>query len=262
MNRWLLNHLPTWGIMTLFVIGAMVFAYLAFRLVRRYFPDLGEGEQNEVATLSVEIIGAVYGIILGFVIVALWEGFNRADDNVSAEATSMSQIVRSALVFSPEAKKDVTASVGEYVHAVTDDEWDRMRDGRSSVRAADAIQSIYVALENYEPQTETQKTFYSEAVTRLNEGLSFRRTRLDRVDASIPGALQFMMYAGFVAIVGFMALMHSTRRRGQMIMLLGVTAMIAFILVLATTLDYPFSGDVAVSDEPFRSGALAQFYHE
>ena len=68
-----------------------------------------------------------------------------------------------------------------------------------------------------------------------------------------------MMYSGFVIIVTFMAAIGSARRGVQTVMLLGVTAIIAFNLVLATTLDYPFSGDVSVSSEPFTTGVLAQF---
>ena len=39
-------------------------------------------------------------------------------------------------------------------------------------------------------------------------------------------------------------------------MLLAVTGVIAFNLVLAITLDYPFSGDVAVSNAPYFDGVL------
>ena len=43
-------------------------------------------------------------------------------------------------------------------------------------------------------------------------------------------------------------------------LMVGVTAILAFNLVLATTLDYPFSRDVLVSPEPFRIGVLRQFF--
>ncbi len=260
MHRWLLNHVHTSLLMFLYVLGAVLFAYVVLRLVRRFIPSLAGGEQNEIAVLSVEIIGAVYGILLGFVIVALWEGFNAADENVGAEATALSGIVRSAQAFDPAARDETTLAVGEYAHAVVDEEWGLLREGRTSARAAGDISNLYTVLQSYEPKTEAQKTFYASSVDRLNEALAARRTRLGQAEANLSGSLRFMMYAGFVMIVGFMATIGSGKQRIHTVMLLGVTAIIAFNLVLATTLDYPFSGDVSVSAEPFRSGGLARYF--
>ncbi len=190
----------------------------------------------------------------------MWEGYNAADDNVAREATALSQVVRSADAFPPEPRLRVVRAVGEYVHLVTDEEWALMREGESRDRAGAALGAVYSALQQYEPITETQKVFYQHAVTSVNEALANRRTRLGHIDASISGELQFMMYSGFVMIVGFMAVVGSGRQRTQSALLVGVTAVLAFNLVLATTLDYPFSGDVSVSSEPFHLGSLEQFY--
>lgn len=260
MNRFLLNHIPSSVLLLLFVVLALLFAWTVFRVVRRYFPDLAGDSQNEIATLSVELIGAVYGIVLGFLIVALWTAFDAASSNVASEATALSQVVRSADAFAPDGRAAVQRAAGAYARAVTDDEWPKMALGESSEQAAEAIAGIYAALRAYEPQTESQKTFYREAVDHTNDVLRYRRMRLDEVDSTIPGSLQVMTYGGFVAIVGFMAIVGSTRRRLQLLLLLGVTAVLAFNLALMTTLDYPFSGDISVSSEPFTAGALAQFF--
>ena len=155
----------------------------------------------------------------------------------------------------------MTRAVGEYAHAVVDDEWELLREGKTSERASEGITNLYGALQRYEPKTEAQKTFYMTSVERLDDALAARRTRLGHAEASLGGSLHFMMYAGFVMIVGFMtAVGGGGRGRAHTFMLLGVTAIIAFNLVLATSLDYPFSGDVSVSSEPFRLGALAPFF--
>ena len=259
MNRLLINVFPSWLVLTVFVAAGLVFAYGVYRLAYRYVAPK-EDDENEVTVLSIELIGAVYGILLGFIIVALWENLNAADANVAHEATALAQVVRAAEAFSPDGRTLVVNAAGDYVRAVVDDEWQLMRDGATSERAADGISKLYAALQQYEPQTERQKVFYAEAVGRLGDVLSARRSRLEAVEASLSGSLRFMMYTGFAVIVTLLAVLGTGRRRAHVVMLLVVTGMIAFNLGLATTLDYPFSGDVSVSDEPFRLGVLAQFH--
>ncbi len=260
MNRWLLNHFETYALMFVFIAASMLFAYGVLRLTRRFFPALTENEQNEITLLSINIIGAVYGILLGFVIVALWSGYNAASDNVGREASALSSIVRAAQVFPPEYRDEVTKAVGQYDRAVVDDEWPLLREGQTSPKADQAMNQLFVALEHVDPKTEAQKQFFAAAVDRLNDALSARRTRLEQVNASLPNSLRLMMYIGFAVIVAFMSVIGSGRKWLHTAMLLGVTAIIAFNLILTTTLDYPFSGDVSISDEPFRTGALAQFF--
>lgn len=259
MIRTLLETFPTWGVMTL-VVGALVaLAVVAFYAAQRYATHLASAENNEIAGVLIGILGGVYGIILGFVIVSLWEGFNRAADTVSAEASSFAQIVRDADAFPEQPRARITAAVGEYVRAVREDEWALMRAGESSPRAAQAVDGIFAAVRSYEPEGAVAQTFYTEAVARLNDGLAARRERLNALEPSIPGSLLFMLFSGAIVIIGLMAVMGSRNRRAHLLMMSAVTGIIAFNLVLGITLDYPFSGDISVSDGPFRIGVLQQF---
>lgn len=259
MIRLMLNTLPTWGVMAL-VVGALVaVAFALFQLAHRYAAWLGTGENNEIAGVLIGILGGVYGIILGFVIVSLWEHFDRAGDTVSREASAFSQLVRDASAFPPEPRAHITAAVGAYVLAVRNDEWSRMRDGEMSPLAAEALDGVFTAMQSYEPEGATAQTFYTEAVARLNDGVAARRERMNALEPSIPGSLLFMLISGAVVSVGLMAVMGSQNRRAHLVMMSAVTGIIAFNLVLGITLDYPFSGDISVSATPFEIGALAQF---
>ena len=246
--------------MALFVLLAVLFAYTILWSVRRFFPALADGGHNEITMLSVEMVGAIYAILLGFVIVFLWQGVNDARDNVGSEATALSQLTRDALAFPPEARADVTRAIGGYAHAVVDDEWAQQRKGHTDLRGFEAMNELHAALRRYEPKTETQKAFYTASVGHFNDLQAARRIRLDHAGPSLSFALRFMMYSYFVVIVGFISSVGNGPRGRHTALVLAVTAIIAFNLVLVTTLDYPFAGDGAVTSEPFRAGVLAQFF--
>ena len=260
MQRWLLNHLPTALYMALFVLVAVAVAYAILRLVRRLFPSLADGQHNEITVLSVEIVGALYAILLGFVIVFLWQDVNNARDNVGAESTALSQLTRDAQAFAPAAREDVTRAIGRYAHVVVDDEWPLQREGRGSPAGTEAMNNLSAAMQRYEPTTEVQKTYFTASVGHFNDMQAARRIRLSHVGPSLSTSLRFMMYSYFVAIVAFISTVNNGPRHRHTALLLGVTAIIAFNLAFTTTLDYPFSGDGAVASAPFRVGVLAQFF--
>lgn len=82
MNRWLLNNLATWELGVLIVGGFLLVALVGMKVTWRWLPTLREGESNDVAGVILGVLAAVYGIVLAFVIVALYEEYRQAGSDV------------------------------------------------------------------------------------------------------------------------------------------------------------------------------------
>jgi cytochrome c oxidase assembly factor CtaG len=67
---------------------------LGLYLVRRMVPLERLKQNHEVAGFTFGVIGAFYGLLLAFVIVAAWERFDRADEMVQTEAMSLVSLYR------------------------------------------------------------------------------------------------------------------------------------------------------------------------
>ncbi len=63
------------------------------------------------------------------------------------------------------------------------------------------------------------------------------------------------MILGYVMLVGSRSFWFHT------IGACSIAIVIALSLVVLVDLSYPFSGSLTVSSDPFRAGALAQFFH-
>jgi hypothetical protein len=262
VTRSLLNTFPTW-LLALLVVGVMVgLAAAGQHAVRRRWPETADGEHNDVAGVALGLIGAVYGIVLAFVIVALYEQSQEANANVRQEATEVAQIYRATRVFPPPVAEEIRRELTAYVETVVGPEWELMADGEFSQQAWDDIDALYVTFQSYEPQTERQSAFYGEAVGKLDELVAARRQRLHFAEDSLPGAFQILILGGAIVLIGFMYFIGIANRRVQMTMTLGIAALIAFNLLLIVLLDHPFSGDIGVSDRPFHEGALVQLTRE
>ena len=261
MNRWLLNNLATWEL-GLLIVGAFVLvALVGLWLTWRWLPTLGDGESNDVAGVILGVLAAVYGIVLAFVIVALYEEYRTANNDVRTEATALSKVYRDSQAFGPAGRIAVKTAVGTYIKSVVTDEWPKLKHGQESKESWTALAGIYKAVGSYEPKTVDQKTFYTEAVGRVDELAGARRQRLNDAEESLPTTFDVLLVGGAFLLLGVTFVFGTRNRRLHLVLTVSVAVLLGFNLLLALALDYPFSGSVAVSTHPFTQDALGDFQH-
>jgi hypothetical protein len=260
MTLWLLLHVPTWILGVGTIVGLPILAAVACVVVRRRFPALADGENNEVTGVVISILGGIYGIVLAFVIVVLWEQFQAAQNLVQSEAVNVAQIVRDAGAFPEPARGSVVRSAGDYVHSVVEQEWPRMSSGIDSRSTREALDRLYGAVVAYEPQTQVEQAFYAEIAGKLDEIVFSRRQRVHQATYELPPVLEALIGFGALLMIAVMYFFGTRSTRIHVFMSAAVAALLAFNLLLVLLLEHPFAGEVAVRSTPFRQGVLAQFW--
>jgi hypothetical protein len=255
--HWVLNNVPTWLIGFVLVGGATLATLAALRFVRRRGFVSDEDSVSLGGTL--EVVGAIYGIVLAFVIVLMWQSIDTARDAVSDEASALAQFAVDIRVLPPDDRARVEDSLSGYLNAVLDDEWHTMEDGKESVRAHRALDGLFAAMEQVRPMTAVQQTWYEEALSKLNDSAGHRRKRIEAMSNELPVPVDILLFGGGIITLAFVVI-HGSRRSGVHTFVVGaLTLLIAYNLFLVVILDYPFSGDIRVTPEPFRQGVLTQF---
>jgi hypothetical protein len=148
--------------------------------------------------------------------------------------------------------------IAAYAAAVRSDEWHRMRDGNESAVAWAHVTDMFRVLQTFEPKTPSENSFYDAAVGKLDDLVSARRQRLSSASEGLPGTFQILLVVGAVILIMFFYLVRAPGLRTQVLIVTAVATMISFNLLVALVLEYPFSGQVAVSSSPFSQGALAE----
>ena len=80
-------------------------------LVRRLVPLDRLQKNHEIAGVTFGVLGAFYGLVLAFVIVATWERYNEANTNTHAEATALESIYKIGAAFSEPMRGRFDAAV-------------------------------------------------------------------------------------------------------------------------------------------------------
>ncbi|MFI5861030.1 hypothetical protein [Streptomyces sp. NPDC051546] len=261
MALWLLNHLGTFALALLMVGAIVLLAVAGSALARRRSPRLAEGEHNEMVGVVLGMFGAIYGIILAFVVVTLWTQLDHTRTVVSQEATDISLVVRDTRSFPPAQRARIDRAVSDYVHAVVEVQWPKMRAGHPSFEATSPqVGGMYDALQAYDPKTARDQAFYEEAVTRLNDAAAMRRERINIATIELPVLLQVLVYGGALVIILLTSLYGLRSLKMQFLFVASVAGLIGFSLLLVLVLDRPFAGDLTVSPEPFKESSLSPFW--
>jgi hypothetical protein len=260
MTRSILNSLSTIQIVVLFIGGMVLLTVAAVLLARRLFPGLA-GEFERVADSLRVVYELIFALILAFVIAAVLDEMGDAESAVASEATTIGALVRVNDALPARMGRQLDAAVDLYVHAVANDEWETMKDGESSPRATAALEGMHAEYNRIEPVGDAQGELYSRALDDLSEVSSARRERLDIAAADLPTMLRVLVLVGLVLLLVLEYRPHLARLAGVVFM--GTLAMVvtgAFLLTVV--LDYPFAGDVSVSNAPLKEGNLARFWSE
>ncbi|MEU2632410.1 hypothetical protein [Kitasatospora sp. NPDC007106] len=261
MELWLLNHFSALTLTLVIVGGFVLLAVAGSILTCRRYPALARGDHNEMVGVVLGMFGAIYGIILAFVIVNLWTQLETASTVVATEATSASKIVRDVGAFPAEPRAAVNAAVRDYVHAVVEETWPRMKAGTADYLVAGArVEAVYTALRAYEPQSAVEQAYYEQAVASLDDVVTQRRARIDQSNQELPILLKVLVLGGALVMLPLTFLYGSRSRRIRLVFVGAVAALIGFSLLLVVVLDRPFAGDLSVSPAPFKESALAQFW--
>ncbi|HEV7808754.1 MAG TPA: DUF4239 domain-containing protein [Solirubrobacteraceae bacterium] len=257
MTRSLLNTMPTWLLAILVVGGAVAFAVAGLVVVRRRFPELHRHGINDVAGVVIGVLAAVFGIILGFVTVSLYESFTDAQATVQSEATDLIQLYEDSLAFPPREKAAVRREIQAYIATVRFREWDQMAEGATDVPLGrEHVGAIYGVLRNYEPDTQSQIAFYTDAISRLNGIIDARRSRLDEAAETLPGAFWTMLVLGTLLLISSLYVLGGANQRLHAMLVVAVAVITSFNLMIVVALDHPFSGDISVSSDAFDRGQL------
>ena len=80
---------PIWAVALSLVIAAVIATVLLEIGVRRFVSAEFRNQHNEIATVIFSIIGATYAVLLAFVVILAWDGFNKAKvaSHMNASAT-------------------------------------------------------------------------------------------------------------------------------------------------------------------------------
>jgi uncharacterized membrane protein YraQ (UPF0718 family) len=235
----------------LVVAGFVLIAVVGLTLVQRIVPSPVRQQHNDVAGFIYAVLGVIYAVLIALVVIAVWEDFVAARVTVDREASELDDVFRLAHPLPEPEGRQLQQLARSYAQVVVDKEWALMAQGRTSPQAWDLLDEMTLVFENVEVRTKAEQMLYGEGLDRINELTDARNARLVEADEGIPTVLWGVLIVGGILVVGFTYLFGMDNTFVHKLMVAVLALIISFVLFTIGVLEYPFSGDVRVSPEPF-----------
>lgn len=259
MLRGLVMNVSTFGIVVLFIGSAVVLTVAGFLIVEALHPGFREGSFKPAAASLRAGFTLLFVLILALTVGGLSSNGPTANGKISDEATALAQITRSSQTFSPEARPALKAAISQYVHAVAEDEFATMTQGESSPVAAAALANLYGVYQGYTPKAN-ETAAYSSSLSKIDQLTAIRRERLQLSAENLSPLLRVVLLIGSILFV-VLAYPTDIKQRGVRLAVVGTIAgFVAFVFALTILLDFPFVGESAVSNQPYKEAALSQYW--
>jgi hypothetical protein len=235
------------GIVAGVAIGVAALLYAVQVLI----PHRIRQEHNDVAGFVYAVLGVLYAVMLGFVVVNEWESLEAVKSNTFTEANELGSLYWNARALPPAEGRALEKTTKDYANAVIDSEWSMMADGKSSAAATQLVYTMRDEINAIPTNTPRDQTIFDQSLTHVNNLAAARRARINESSESVPAILWVVLIIGSVLTVGYSFLFGLANFWSHVLIAapLGVMAVLALIVI--DQLNHPFGGMIAVSPDAF-----------
>ena len=250
---YLLLKIPTVLLGILIVASYVLLSIAGLIIIRKFHRPQKLKLHNDVAGFIFSTLGVIYAVLIAFLIVINWQDFDEAQKNTAREANYLASVYRDSTPLPTALRSELKNSLADYVNSIIADEWPLMMKGERSPKTQAAQENIWRLFSGYQPGNETQKIFFAAAVKKLNDACEMRRIRISQATSTIHPLLYFVLIIGGLLTISFTLFFGSENFVPQIIMTSMLAAMIALTLFTIIVLDCPFTGEISVKPEVFRT---------
>jgi hypothetical protein len=231
-----------------FAVGPSALGLLIVRR-RRQAADLRR--EHDVLGFTFNVVGVIYGVMLGFVLAAIWGEYTHTDEIATREGVSLRNLHRNSYALPATNQVAIRAALIAHAHAVIEDEWKALRYRQESRLAQETMERVWQRYYAVNPETEAQKVWLAESIRTLNEMALLRRVRILAAEQTVSAVMWVLLLFGGVATCGFMHAFGVERFRAHLLMTATVAVLILLILYMIYALDNPFGGEPHLTPEAF-----------
>jgi hypothetical protein len=239
------------AIVELVVVFAVVACFVGLHaFLQRHLRSDVLRRHNDVAGYLFSAVGVLYAVVLGFVVVVVWQKYDATVSNIEAEVDAAADVYHSVAAFDPATRDAVRADLRKYAQLIVTDEWPAMaRNADVPEGASEVMEDASHRIAMFPAQSLRESAAQQQALADAQRLFDARRERLIHSVPSVPTVLWFALVVGALAMVAFCYLFGVESQTTQLLMTAILVGLIAILFVVIGEFSTPFSGSVKISPD-------------
>ena len=241
-----LLFLPPWLLLLLMnaiFIGGSIILLLLFR---HFIAYQTRKDHHSVVSSIFGRVAPMFGILLAFIVVILWQEYQSAELNAINEGNAALNVYRDLLHYPNRSQvAAATSSYDKFIKSVVKDEYPAMAQMMKSNKTQNAKDVLWLNIMKMQPKTSQEQAFHKNMVRNLELLNDYRQTRMKEMRSSIPEVLWVVIFIGAAVTILLAALLHADKFWMHALSLSTLAIIIATTIFLAIQLDYPFLGELS-----------------
>jgi hypothetical protein len=249
MSDWLYN-LPIWWMALVIFTAIYCVSATVYWIVTELPVDERPRAFKALSPGMLPQLGIIFGLLVGFIAVQVWNDFDRAKVAVATEASALRSAVLLAANFSPQEEAQLRALIARHIDKSVNEEWLAMAEQRATLTmpSVPLIEALQRAL-TYTPANDGQRTAQREIASSLEHALDARRQRIVVSQSSVgPVKWAGLLLQALVTLIAI-AMVHSDNRLTCAIAMTLFSTGIALSVLLIAAYNRPFMGHIFVGPE-------------
>lgn len=240
----------------IFVLFTTILSVAGMLLVRKKVGVASLVAYHEVAGYLLSVIGTLYAVLLGFVVVDAMQHVQDLRVLTEKEASGVANIYLLVQGFHEPERTKIRGLCTDYARAVVDKEWDDMQRGTYSPEAFAAAWALWKEITVYTPKSDTEQNVHQQIVSEICGMTESHRTRLVAARHGVAPVLWVVLIVGGIFTVMFTYFFGVESVKAQIIMTAVVSLTLALNVFLVYIFGNPFSGDLSVHPDAFKLDLL------
>jgi hypothetical protein len=235
------------------ICGAIAYAVAGVLLGRRLnHGQVAEGHNDVLVPLFLTA-GVIYAVLLGFLVIGMWESYDAAHANTAEEASLLVPMYRQSEVMAPEKGEEMRQLTRKYAEEVVSG-WETFAaTGRGNPEARKTVDEIIKVFATLTPATKPREIVAAQFLQTFSQLLLDRNKRLLQAAESLSWIMWIAAVGGGVVTVGMSFILYMDRPRPHVMMTSVLSMLIGALLFIMAVLNHPFVGPLGISPEPFEA---------
>ncbi|MBS1994467.1 MAG: DUF4239 domain-containing protein [Cyanobacteria bacterium SZAS LIN-3] len=235
----------------LLVGGGVFFSVAGLIVVRKTFRRQDFKKHHEIAGYLISVVGTLYSILLGLIVVNVQSKFDQSRTMAQTEASSCSDIAHLSKGLGRAEAIKICTNLAWYYTVVQSEDWDKIAEGREVEASIPAYQGLWHSIVTVEPKTNRETTCFASMIDSMKRLSDARRYRMSARKRGLSEVVWVVLCLGAVMIIMFTYFFRVESARTQTLLTTFVSLFVTLNLLLVWLFENPYRSELQIKKGAF-----------